>query len=88
MLFPEYTRRKTHTPLIQELQKAHPGVTQPWYADDYGAGVTFEGIRLHLDDLMVWGTPRGYFPDPTKNVLVMSLRDVLHIKALFRGHEL
>ena len=40
-------------PLIQELQKAHPGVTQPWYADDAGAGGTFEGIRCHFDDLMV-----------------------------------
>ena len=40
-------------PLIRELRKAQPGVTQPWYADDTGTGGTFEGIRKHLDELMV-----------------------------------
>ena len=27
--------------LIQELQKDHPRVTQPWYADDAGSGGNF-----------------------------------------------
>ena len=40
-------------PLIQELRKSHPGVTQPWYADYAGAGGTFEGICRHLDDFIV-----------------------------------
>ena len=31
-------------PLIHELRQTHPGVTQPWYADDAGAGGTFGGI--------------------------------------------
>ena len=26
-------------PLIWELREAHPRVTQPWYADDAGAGL-------------------------------------------------
>ena len=40
-------------PLIRKLWKAHPGVTQPWYVDEAGAGSTFKGICRHLDDLIV-----------------------------------
>ena len=39
--------------LNQELWKAHPGVNQPWYVDYAGAGGTFEGIRHHIDNMMV-----------------------------------
>ena len=31
-------------PLIRELWNAHPRVTQPWYADDAGAGEKFPNI--------------------------------------------
>ena len=31
-------------PLIRELQGAHPQVTNPWYADDAGAGWKFTNI--------------------------------------------
>ena len=62
--------------LVRELRQAHPGITQPCYADDAGTGGTFKGIRCHLDDLMVRGAMRGYFPDPTNIILVMSPRNV------------
>ena len=55
-------------PLIREMCMACPSVTQPWYADDAGAGVTFKGIRRHLDNLMVQGAPRSYFLEPNKIV--------------------
>ena len=29
-------------PIIREVRNAQPRVTQPWYADDAGAGGTFE----------------------------------------------
>ena len=63
-------------PLIRELRESHPGINQPWYVDDAGEGVNIEGIQRHLDDLMVRGTPRGYFPEPTKNILVVSPRNL------------
>ena len=59
-------------PIICELQKPHPGITQPWYTDDDGESGTFEGIWQHLDDLMVRGTLRGYFLKTTKSILVVS----------------
>ena len=40
-------------PLIRNLWTAHPSVTHPWYADEYGSGGTFTYIRRHLDNLMV-----------------------------------
>ena len=35
---------------------------------------------------MVQGPPRGYFPDPTKSVLVVSLQNVLLAEAFFWGY--
>ena len=40
-------------PLVHELRKSHPIVTEPWYADDTGAGGTFKGISRLFYDLMV-----------------------------------
>ena len=69
-------------PLIRELRQDHPGVTQPWYADDAEAGGTFEGIQRHLDDLMVKGPPQGYFTEPTRSILVPQA------DAFFQGYGL
>ena len=46
-------------PLIRELQKAHPGVTQTWYADGAWAGITSEGFFCNIDDFIVRRPPRG-----------------------------
>ena len=59
-------------PLIRELLGAHPRVTQPWYADDAGAGGKFEQILVHLQDLQALVPPRGYYPEPTKSILVVD----------------
>ena len=32
------------SPFIQDLRAAHPRVTRPWYADDFGAGGKFLSI--------------------------------------------
>ena len=55
-------------PLIRELWNAHPWVTHPWYADDAGAGGTFQKILEHFWDLQVRGPARGYYPEPTKSI--------------------
>ena len=63
-------------PLIQDLWTAHPRVTHQWYADDDGAGGTFAGILRHLDNLTMRGPPYGYFPEPTKSILVMYTQNI------------
>ena len=59
-------------PLIREFQRAHPRVTQLWYADDAVAGGKFEHIQAHLRDFLERGPSRGYYPEPTKSFLVLA----------------
>ena len=40
-------------PLIRDLWAAHPGITQPWYADNAGAAGTFADICQNMANLMV-----------------------------------
>ena len=63
-------------PLIQELRDSHPRVTQPWYADDVGVGGTFPKVQDHFLDLQARGPARGYYPEPTKSILVVALGNV------------
>ena len=35
---------------------------------------------------MVRGSPRGYFPEPTKSILVVSPWNIPHAEAFFRGY--
>ena len=72
-------------PLILELREAHPRVTQPWYADDAGAGGTFAEVQAHFQDLQVWGPARGYYREPTKSILVVTPGNVARAKEHFRG---
>ena len=74
--------------LIRKLQQSHPGINHPWYADDSGASGTFEGIRHHLDDLMVRGPPQGLFLEPTKSILVVSSWNFPRAEAFFRSYGL
>ena len=75
-------------PLFRELRKAHRGITQPCNADNTESGGTLEGIRIHLDELMVRRPWRGYFLDPTKSILGMSPRNVPRAEEFFQGYGL
>ena len=72
-------------PLIKELWNAHPRVTQTWYANDAGAGGTFQQIQEHVRDLQVRGTARGYYPEPTKSILVVATGNIAWAEEHFRG---
>ena len=63
-------------PLIRDLRRDHPYVTQPWYADDAGAGGSFEAVMSDFRDLRLKGTAQGYFPEPTKSILVVAEQNV------------
>ena len=72
-------------PLIKEFWNAHPRVTQTWYANDAGAGGTFQQIQEHVRDLQVRGPARGYYLEPTKSILVMDLGNVARAEEHFQG---
>ena len=63
-------------PLIREIREENPRNTQPWYVVDAGAGGAFNHILAHLQDIQARYPPRGYSPDPTKSILVVSPRNV------------
>ena len=72
-------------PLIRELRGAHPRVTQHWYADVAGAGGGVTHILEHIWDLQAQGLARGYYPDPTKSILVVAPGNVAWAEEFFRG---
>ena len=72
-------------PLNREIQGAQPRVAHPWYADDAGAGGKFQKILEHFSDLQAWGPARGYYPDPTKNILVVGLGNLARAEEHFWG---
>jgi hypothetical protein len=55
-------------------------VEQLWYADDAGAGGKFACIHTIFIKLMRWGCDFGYFPEPTKSILVTLLKNVERAK--------
>jgi hypothetical protein len=68
-------------PLIKLLKKEHPDVSQPWYADDAGAGGSFTAIRKQFESLQKLGPARGYFPEPSKSILVVRETNLAAAKA-------
>ena len=72
-------------PLIRKLRGAHPWVTQPWYNDDTGAGGKFPNIMEHLRDLQERVPAQGYYPEPTKIILVVAPAIVAQTEEHFRG---
>ena len=72
-------------PLIRELRRYHPHVTQPWYADDAGAGGSFGALMAHFRDLQLKGPAWGYFPSPTKRILVVAEQNIPRATEYFRG---
>ena len=58
------------TPLIRRLGQACPSVVQSWYADDDSAADTLASLRHYWDTVKEVGPGYGYYPNPTKTVLV------------------
>jgi hypothetical protein len=58
-------------PLIRILKAEFPAVEQPWYADDAGAGGSFNEIRRFFCKLEEIGPSYGYYPEPSKSILVV-----------------
>ena len=58
-------------PLIKNLKREIPDVTQPWYADDAVSLGTFARLETYFYSLTRQGPGRGYHPKPTKSVLII-----------------
>ena len=71
--------------LILKLCTTHPHVTQLRYADDVGAGGTFEALHDQTSDLLVRGPSRQYSPEPINIIMVVFLRNVQQVEEHFQG---
>ena len=72
-------------PLIRDIRNAHPQVTQTWYADDAGAGGTFQQILEHFQKLQARALAQGCYPEPTKSILVVAPGNIAREEEHFRG---
>ena len=50
-------------PVIKNIKREMPDVTQPWYADDAGDLGTFARLETYFDSLTRQGPGREYFPE-------------------------
>ena len=57
--------------LIKHLKLTHPDVMNPWQAADSGALGMFNHLENYFKALKCNGLERGYYPDPTKSILVV-----------------
>ena len=58
-------------PLTKVLKSTYPDVTQTCYVDDAREMGTFDHLENYFKSLKHNGPARGYFPDPTKIILVV-----------------
>jgi hypothetical protein len=63
------------TPLSEQLRRDVPGVLQPWYADDMAMVGPASGIASCMALLEANGPARGYFPEPSKSILICRPAD-------------
>ena len=63
-------------PLIKNLKREIPDVTQPWYADDSGYLGTFTRLETYFNSLTRQGLGWGYHPEPYKSVLIVCPENI------------
>ena len=73
-------------PLIKNLKRAIPDVTQPWNADNNGALGAFARLTTYSDLLTEQGPGWGYHPELSKSVLIVRL-DNLEVGKVFGRHQ-
>ena len=62
-------------PLIKRLTSSYPDAKQPWYTDDAGALGMFDHLEIYFKALKRNGPSRGYYPKPTKSILIVRLQN-------------
>jgi hypothetical protein len=70
-------------PLIRKLKAEFMQVKQPWYADDAGAGGNFRSIRHFFLRLQEISPDFGYFPEPSKSILIVRNHNLEKARTAF-----
>ena len=67
-------------PLIKLPKAEFPEVTHTWYNEDYGAIGTFANVELYFNSLQRFVLGLGYYPEPTKIIIIMHPYNIESIK--------
>ena len=73
--------------LIKQLNETHPDITQPCYNDDTGALGTYNNIELYFYLLKHSGPGHGYYPKPSKSVLIVHPDNFEMVKQFVLHHK-
>ena len=73
-------------PLIKNLKRAIPDITQPWYTDDAVSLGTFARLETYFYLLTLQGLGRGYHPKLIKSVLILCPDNLEAGKVFGRRH--
>jgi len=60
------------TPLTESVRTTLPNILQAWYADDSAFGGTTQEITAAMQIILAKGPARGYYPEPSKSVLICN----------------
>jgi len=60
------------TPLTETVRQQLPATLQAWYADDSAFGGTAPDIAAAMRTILERGPSRGYFPEPSKSILICN----------------
>ena len=71
-------------PLVNSL-RCREQYQQSWYADDSACAGPLNSIHSWLDRLIERGPTYGYFPEPTKSVVVVASKYVEIAKSAFQN---
>ena len=74
-------------PLIKNIKLAIPDVTQPWYADNDRALGMFARLDIYFDSITQQGLGQGYYPKPSKSVLMVRHENIKAGKVFGENHE-
>ena len=68
-------------PLARRLRDAVPTTRQAWYADDSAIAGRASGIGKTMELLRLHGPARGYYPEPSKSILICTpdVRDAAQV---------
>src|ERR1700709_1700537 len=71
--------------LVPLLRKLHPLCRQVWYADDATGCDNFARMREWFDALQRHGPKYGYYPKPSKCILIVKPDRLKKANEVFKG---
>ena len=74
-------------PLIKNLKREIPDAAQPWYYDNARALGMFMRLETYFDSLTCQGPGRGYYPKPSKRILIIRPENLVDVKVFGSRHR-